>query len=343
MTAALLSFVAAHGLPGQRSAPPPITGDMVDAVLSAAAEQRLIGLLDQAVADGAVDADAQAAERIGEEAVRVQAWSLLVERHHLAVHECLAEAGIATRFLKGPAIGHRFYAHPGLRTFADVDVLVPGAELDRAVAVLLDHGHRRDIPELTPRFDATYGKSVTLTSDRGIEVDLHRILASGPYGLVRPPDALWARSAAVVRLADTDLPVLDAAAALVHAGVHAVTGVATRLGSLRDVAELARVAESDPTLMADARALAADLGVTACVAEGAMRAARRLDIANHALDEMATWPTTARDRRWLGLYAHRTTYARLAGAAIPAIPGILPKIRYATTLVRARRAHRHAP
>jgi hypothetical protein len=277
----------------------------------------------------AVPDDAVAA--IGDAAVAAAAGCLLVERHALAVHRLLDDAGVDHRFLKGFTAAHRFGGDPAWRTFVDVDVLVPGHRLDEVVAALESAGHRRLQPEWRPGFAARYGKSVTLRSDDGIEVDLHRVLASGPFGLVAGPGPLWAAPPAVVEVGGERLPCLDAAAAFVHACVHAVTGQRPTLSTLRDVARIRTAAP--PGAVAD---LERALGVEACVTSAAALAVERLSLpGDTGLRALGGRPVGRRQRRWLALYApadHR--FRRLALAGATAVPGVRGKLAYAWALAR---------
>ena len=97
--------------------------------------------------------------------------------------EALEKAGIAHRVLKGHAWAHTVYPDPSWRAFGDVDLLVGTDDSDRAVEVLESTGVRRTLPEVRPGFDRRFGKDATLLSASGREVDLHRLLVAGPYGL----------------------------------------------------------------------------------------------------------------------------------------------------------------
>ena len=55
---------------------------------------------------------------------------------------CLAEAAVPTMALKGLALGASVYDSPGLRTVSDLDILVPGRDLFRAMEALKGHGLR---------------------------------------------------------------------------------------------------------------------------------------------------------------------------------------------------------
>jgi N-acetylglucosaminyldiphosphoundecaprenol N-acetyl-beta-D-mannosaminyltransferase len=53
----------------------------------------------------------------------------------------LAEAGIASAPLKGPALSEKVYGDPGRRRSSDIDLLVPAARLHEAVAVVRELGY----------------------------------------------------------------------------------------------------------------------------------------------------------------------------------------------------------
>lgn len=81
----------------------------------------------------------------------------------------LVEAGIPVLFLKGAAMIAISGGRLGLRPFADVDVLVPEPDAERAVALLLDAGHT---PTLEPaRIGFTHGWPCR--HPNGSELDVH--------------------------------------------------------------------------------------------------------------------------------------------------------------------------
>ncbi len=176
---------------------------------------------------------------------------------------------------------------------------------------------------------------MTLRTDDAIEVDIHRTLASGPFG-VASLDPLWARPAATVVVGDTALPALDPIAAFVHACIHAVTGARTVTSTLRDVAAAAPTDAEVP----DAEAFATAIGALACVAEACHRAVVALVHAPGAVPALAMHPIPARQRAWLDLYDERPGYRRMAWATVGAMPGPSRKARYLVALARAQRAHR---
>ena len=56
--------------------------------------------------------------------------------------DCLSGASVPTLALKGLALGATVYDSPGLRTVSDLDILVPGRELFRAMEALKKYGLR---------------------------------------------------------------------------------------------------------------------------------------------------------------------------------------------------------
>ncbi len=310
----------------------------------AAAENRLLGLVDQAAAEGGIRCDPDAARFLRDKALGAASWELVAERHLLTVHELLDTAGVPHRFLKGAGVAHRFYEHPGLRMFVDIDVLVPPTRLDDAVAALEAAGHERDQPDPYPGFSAKWAKSVAVVhQDSQVEVDIHRVIADGPFGLRASADVLWDRPPAEVAIGTTNVPVLDAVAAFVHACVNAIASYdRVSLGSLRDVAELSRFV-TDRTAEVDE--LARQLGVRACVTHAVRRV--QADLAWTAppeVAELADWPVSDLEQAWLDGY-RGTSDPRRAWLALRAVPSLGGKASYAASTARllaGRRARRRA-
>ena len=329
----LLRRLASYGLPGARPLVAELDGSAGRALLDGARQDKLVGLLDQAVADGAITVPEEIADAIGEAAVAVAAWCLLVERHTLAVHDLLDAADIEHRFLKGPTIAHRYEAHPGLRTFVDVDVLVRGNDIPAAIATLEADGHRRNQPEFRADYDTTWGKSVTMRGANGIEVDVHRVFASGPFGLRASPAPLWVRAPTTVELGGRDLPCLDTDAACVQACVHATTGTRTQLSTWRDVARLLVVA--DAAALDD---LASALAVDACVVRAAQRSWSVLSLeVDDEVARLGARPISRRERRWLDLYDDKgDDFRALTIAGIGAVTGLRNKVALVRLLLRRR-------
>jgi hypothetical protein len=327
-TLATLRVVAAHGLDGPGRPPIDLRSDDVPPLLVEATAHKLVGLVDQALADGALRCDDASAERIGERAVEVAAASVRLERHLLGVHDLLERAAILHRFVKGATVAHRFYRHPGLRMSVDVDVLVPSSSLEAVVERLAAAGHEREQRDPYPGFSRRYAKSVAMRArGSGIEVDVHRVIADGPFGLRAAPDVLWDRPAAEVQIGGRGVPALDAAGAFVQACVNAVASYdMVSLASLRDVAQIAPAVAGD---LDGVRALSDALAVTACVADAVARTIDELGWRPEPeVAAMASWPVTPREREWLESYRVRPSDARRALLGMHAVPSLSGKVAY---------------
>lgn len=236
----VVRFVAGEGLP--RRTPVRLDGPLAaaqfDEVLASVRAQRIPGHLAAAIRTGTVPATDDQRDRSDaawEEALR---GDLVLERALLQSTARLDAAGIAHRTLKGPAVARTVYPDPALRSFGDVDVLVPGASYDRALAVLTAAGGTPAFREPRPGFTARFGKGVSVRLPDGLDVDLHRSLGAGPFGLAVVTDELFDGDRAVT-VGARRLPVLSALHQWLHACYHvALSPRPPRWTSLRDVAEL---------------------------------------------------------------------------------------------------------
>jgi Uncharacterised nucleotidyltransferase len=217
----------------------PVELDRHDAVAltRAVTNQRLTGQLAAAVDRGLVvmhPHDAAVARQMHRRAVL---RTLRLEALLIRVAHALRDAAIAYRVLKGPAVVARLpQPLAALRTFVDIDLLVPQREIDAAVGLMSRLGLRREVPQLRPGFDQRFAKTVTFADPDGLQLDLHRTLAVGPFGLLIHLDDLFA-DAAIVDIAGHRLRTLTPELQLLNIGYHAALGdVPPRPVVLRDVA-----------------------------------------------------------------------------------------------------------
>lgn len=90
----------------------------------------------------------------------------------LATTQPLIETGIPVVFIKGAAMIAAAGGRLGLRRIVDVDVIVPEAEAQRAVAVLKAAGYREKCPTgLPPAFETHHAWTCIATN--GSELDVH--------------------------------------------------------------------------------------------------------------------------------------------------------------------------
>lgn len=328
----VLAAAAATGLPGTEDREPmAVPAEVVDDLLRVARMDRLAGLLSVAILDGVLIAPETAALAIREAWHEQLRATVLVEALAVETAALLADAGVTWRLLKGSALAHLDYPDPSIRPFGDVDVLIHPDSWGRALAALADAGWRRDVPELGPGFDARYGKGATLTNEDGLELDVHRRLAVGRFGLRLPGEALFA-GAATVAVGDRVLPVLAAPDRLLHACFHASLGGFREFRAHRDVAQLLLVTAADWETTVET---AARWRVEAVAARAIADAFRILgpDLTHPALD----WARAQRIRRTdayvLDLFAAERPYRRQALTAVPDLAG-RGAVRYLWLLIR---------
>lgn len=224
----------------------PLTGDRFARLLSQVRRLRLAGLLQHALATDALPATADQREQVAQLHVRACLATLQLERRLLELLADLEGSGIEVVVLKGTASAHLLYPDPAQRMFGDNDLLFRSDQFDRALQVLADVGYRR--PATAPRagFDQRFGKGATLVGPDGDEVDAHRTLLFGTFGLRIASQELFA-STATFDLGGREVRALGPEAGLLHACLHAALGDPNpRLGSLRDVAQRFALAQHDP-------------------------------------------------------------------------------------------------
>ena len=149
--------------------------------------------------------------------------ALALERNLADVADALGAATIDHVVLKGPAVAHEGYPDPSWRPFGDVDVLVPSGRFDAACGILSNLGYRRTFLDPRPGFAARFGKGAAHVGTDGLEVDLHRLIADGPFGYWVDHDTIL-RSTTPFALGGRSFERLNDTALVLHACLHAVLG-----------------------------------------------------------------------------------------------------------------------
>lgn len=214
---AALRAVAAWGLPGapdivlptvtqardtkttDRKTTDPRAGDheaghpqLIAGFADMAQQTRLIGPLLAASASGDVVLSAELEADLLERQHRALLWCIHLETRLLEAREWFdAAGGIEHLVIKGPSIAYLDTPNPSIRTFADIDLLISGSDLDRAVQILDEHGASPPWAQRRPGFDRRFAKSTTRTFADGVEFDVHRTLASGAHGHRIPVASLF--------------------------------------------------------------------------------------------------------------------------------------------------------
>jgi hypothetical protein len=333
--------IAVHGLPESPApvATAPLGGGEWRALRTFVAHHRLTGLAVAAAEHGDLPLDPTQRQQLLADAAAAADLTRHLEAVLVEVSGMFAAAGIDHRVLKGPALARLDYPAAALRPFGDIDLLVTGEGLETAIGLLTRAGGRRRYPEPRPGFDRRFGKGVCVVLPDGTEVDLHRTLAAGPFGLTVDLDDLWSKTSPVV-VGGRPLPALDPAARLLHACLHAALGNhPPRLLALRDVAQVWLATRPDP---AEVLGRARRWGVTAVVARAVTTAWETLGLADGG--PLVAWAVGhdpgPRDRALLAVYERAgARYAGQALASLRVLPGLRDRAAYLRALAFPERGY----
>jgi hypothetical protein len=263
--------------------------------------------------------------------VRAMGTAILLDRQLLEVAERFDARAIPFAVLKGAAVAHLDYPDPSARAYGDVDVLVPAAHIDRARTCVAEMGGRRTYREPRPGFDRRFGKGTSFKMATGLEVDVHRTLALGPFGLAIDLDDLFEQRVSFA-VGGQQLLALDRPRRFLHACYHAVLGRARpRCVPLLDIARLV------PTTGEEAREvvrLSAKWQGSAVVM-AAFDEMRKLGWSppEAMLEVLPRLTSTRRQQRWLSAYRgdHRSS-ARLSMFGLEAVTGWRDRIVYVSAV-----------
>ncbi len=335
MTAPItLEAACGLGLPGATTGGRLPDGPAWAPFLARARDERAVAILAQAVDGGLVDASADQRGQLVHEHQAAMRSCLYLERATITVAGLLRDVDVDFRLLKGPAVARLDYPDPAWRAFGDIDLLVRSTEYDTAVAALAAAGGRRRSAEVRPGFDRRFGKGVCIVMPGGVQVDVHRTLASGPFGLTIRLDDLFTGDD-TVSFGGASLPVLRREHRLAHACVHAALGDAVpRLVALRDIGQLLLTTDVDFELT---RAECVRWRATAVLAYAIDAAWRTLALESTPVSCWARdYAADRYERRSLAAYlGPDRSYARLMIAGLPAVPGLPAKVAYVRALLWA--------
>jgi hypothetical protein len=295
--------------------------------------ERIEPQLARSVADGANQATPWQVEETRTLHARSMATTLLLDRQLLDVATLFDRGAVDFLVLKGAAAAHLDRGDPSDRAYGDVDLLVAAPHIDAAERLLADAGGQRAYQPPRPDFDRRFGKGSSFRMPEGLEVDLHRTLALGPFGLAIEPRTLFAGQEKFA-IGGRELYALDRPRRFLHACLHAVLGRSRpRLVPLLDVVHTAPAT-------ADERATVVELA-------GAWRAGAVVHAAMAIAVDTFDWPlpveltrvgadlrSTGQQRRWLRAYVGGgRSSARLTASAVEAIDGWRDRADYLTAVV----------
>jgi len=333
----LTRAIAGFGLPGVPEPEPVVPdADVWSRLLARVRAERITGLAVESAAAGWLRVTDEQAAALLDAHRDAMTWCLTVERKLLALGDAFETEGVAFAVLKGTSVAHTMYADPSLRSFVDVDLLVSTADYERACALLGRLGHRRQRPEPRRGFEVRFGKaSVHTHPDDRIEVDLHRTLVLGPFGLWIDPDELLERREPFL-LAGRKLQRLDDTGMLLNVAMHAALGWwPPKLVPLRDVQEVSRAGAIEWSTLerwASAWRLRAVLDGAFALSSTTLGVQRPAEAA-----WLARSIPEAERRALLRYQGSRRASGGTAIATIRAIPGVRSKAAYAAALAFPRR------
>ena len=326
--------IASFGL-DDTSTHPPLHPDEEDwpAFLGAIVHHRLSGLAVAAMEQGGLTLAAEQRAELLDRHREAMLCALALERNLVALAHALEDAGVGFLVLKGPAVAHACYPDPSWRPFGDIDVLVATDRFGAACEVLAGLGYRRSFVDPRPGFAARFGKGAAHVGPDDLEVDLHRLLADGPFGYWVDHDTILGATTSF-ELAGRKFARLNDSAILLHACMHAVLGGRSpTLLQLRDIAQLSRregIRWSELAAWGERWHLRAVL-------------VRALQLVEQRLGDLALSDEARRLRRSLrpSIHEERALQAcaqeRLGGsralASLQALPGIRAKTAYASALM----------
>jgi len=302
------------------------------ALLGVVVSQRLTGLAEVGIREGWLRvSSAQEAELIGRQR-EAMLRSLAIERLLVRLATSLDEASVPFVVLKGAAVAHTAYPDPEWRPFGDLDILVRGQDWHHALGIVQNLGFRRDLPEPHRGFDVRFGKAATHTNEEGLQLDLHRMLTLGPFGLWIEPDELFAGTTQLV-LGGRRLRRLDDASLFLHACVHASLGWRPPL--LLPLRDVVQIATALPVYRAVVIERARDWRLGAVVHHAVATASELCGgtsgVLPRLVDGLVAGP---RERRVLRAYTTgRRRRGGLALSTVRAVPGLARKATYVRDMV----------
>jgi hypothetical protein len=334
---AFATAAARYGLAGAQP-PDPVEDENWALALATLAEEKVLGIACAAADDGWLPlTDDQYADLAGRQR-SAMAWCLGLERRLLQVADAFDSASVDFIVLKGPALAHVVYPEASWRTFSDLDLLVRTSQWRVAVGILEDRfGWGRRLPEPRRGFDERFGKAAVFTTESGQQIDLHRNLAQGPFGVWIDPEELFERTVTFA-IGGSLLRRLDVTSMLVHACIHAALGdVTPRLLQRRDILETttSRIDWDELQTVVDTWRLGSVVVQAAHLASVLDGGATRRRIGSMRVGR-------GEERALAAYSADRRTRADLTIATLRAVPSLTDQARYLRDLVFPGRAFTRA-
>jgi hypothetical protein len=227
------------------------------------------------------------------------------------VLSALTLEGLSVVVLKGAALAELVYRHIGLRTMADVDLLVEKKDLDKAGAIIERLGFLSYEGYRDKQWYREHHHHMVpyVSSDGWMTIEIHWHIIERTALIDMPIDQLWAR-AQPVRIASVPCLALSTEHMLLHVALH-LSSPNRFLGQLRglyDVAELLRRFGHElnweellrMAALADARKY---LYVVLCLVRDALGSAVPVEVLRQLRREISLLPLEERVVKHIGLHA----------------------------------------
>lgn len=202
------------------------------------------------------------------------ARSLLLATELARILKAFESSGIPAYPFKGPALSVMLHGDPACRQSRDLDILIPGETLHRAVRVLEARGYRAQTELAGPRLAAhrrTEYEAAFVRRDGKLQVELQWAVVPGYFGFDHERLGIW--SCLEKRTwSGTDFPVLPPEETLLMLCVHGSKHLWCKLGWVCDVAAL--LESPTPPDFRRALELAERCGVTRLLLLGLLLAGR---------------------------------------------------------------------
>jgi hypothetical protein len=251
------------------------------------------------------------ARRSKEECFLSQARNMKVYAELQTVLSALTLEGLSVVVLKGAALAELVYRHIGLRTMADVDLLVEKKDLDKAGAIIERLGFLSYEGYRDKQWYREHHHHMVpyVSSDGWMTIEIHWHIIERTALIDMPIDQLWAR-AQPVRIASVPCLALSTEHMLLHVALH-LSSPNRFLGQLRglyDVAELLRRFGHElnweellrMAALADARKY---LYVVLCLVRDALGSAVPVEVLRQLRREISLLPLEERVVKHIGLHA----------------------------------------
>jgi Uncharacterised nucleotidyltransferase len=169
---------------------------------------------------------------------RLQVFSTLrITAELFRLLELFAANGIGALVVKGPALAVQAYGDPGLRSYRDLDLLVPERDIRRATESLEASGYQATVPLGAIEAGKIPGQYLFFHPETESLIELHNDLTLRYFPRRLPLEKFFARHIQV-RLDAREIPALSVEDELVYLCIHGTKHFWERLSWIADVAAL---------------------------------------------------------------------------------------------------------